>query len=371
MASLLRGYSANGETAARFADDRYGLVHDAAVDVDQVKQGLAEVLRSLDPAGDGTVEAATLSAGPDVSEQDVATGLVYAINEFQKTNRTGLTITHLGDNLGRLAKKGVGHLVGFRHIIRNSQFDIAFHPIIRVAGGAIHHYEALARFHGRHGESPYRYITFAEQTGLIIDFDLAMTGKALDWMARSHDPTLRLAVNVSGKSITSPQFGGRLLGLLDAHPWARNRLMFEITESFQIDDLTAANQLIQQLRKAGYAICLDDFGAGAASFKYLNMIDVDIVKFDGSAIRNSQAVAKGPAFLRALTTLCHDVGVECVAEMIDNEDMLAFVKDCGIDFVQGYLFGKPSKDPSCFANPAVVTAGTAAPGTGLARAACA
>ncbi len=352
VASVLRGYSANGDAAARFADDRYGLVHEASVDLEHIKQRLGTVLLTLDPSGGGgVIESATLSAGPEVSEEDVAKGLVYAINEFQKTSRTSLTITDLGDNLGRLVRKGVGSLVGFRHIIRGSQFDIAFHPIIGVTDGGIHHYEVLARFHGRHGDSPYQYITFAEETGLIVEFDLAMTEKVIDWMAQCGHAGVRLAVNLSGKSITDARFGDQLLDLLDRHRWTRRRLMFEITESFQIDDLGAANQLIQQLRRAGHAISLDDFGAGAASFKYLNMLDVDIVKFDESAIRNSQAVAKGPAFLRALTTLCHEVGVHCVAEMIDSDAALRFVRDCGVDFVQGFLFGKPSGDLTAFAFP--------------------
>jgi EAL domain-containing protein (putative c-di-GMP-specific phosphodiesterase class I) len=352
LAAMLRSYSADKDSAARLADDRYGLVHDEAANIDELKQRLHDLLGALDPSGpDGAIQSATLATGGALSDEDMAKGLLYAINDFQRTSRVDLTLSSLGDNLDRLARKGAGYVSGFKHIVKKAQFDIAFHPIIGTTDGRIHHYEVLARFQGRYGDSPYQYITFAEETGLILDFDLAMTEKVIAWMAQSGGPELRLAVNLSGKSVTSADFGEQLNHLLRQHRWTQGRLLFEITESFQIDDLDNANRLIQGLRERGYAVCLDDFGAGAASFQYLNMIDVDIVKFDGSAIRNSQSAAKGPAFLKALTTLCHEVGVDCVAEMVDSPQTLAFVRACGIGYAQGYLFGKPSKDLSAFAVP--------------------
>jgi EAL domain-containing protein (putative c-di-GMP-specific phosphodiesterase class I) len=113
-------------------------------------------------------------------------------------------------------------------------------------------------------------------------------------------------------------------------------------------DLESANNFIQTLRKRGYHICLDDFGAGAASFQYLSVLDVDVVKLDGSAIRNAQRAPKGRAFLSALTELCRRMTVETIAEMVDTIEALDFCRDCGCNYVQGYLFGKPSKEVKDF-----------------------
>ncbi len=120
-------------------------------------------------------------------------------------------------------------------------------------------------------------------------------------------------------------------------------MLFEITESARMADLEMANRVIQSLRKAGHEVCLDDFGAGAASFQYLSALDVDVVKLDGSAVRNAQAGPKGRAFLTALASFCGSLAVNTIAEMVDSEDSLIFVKGCGVDYVQGYLFGRPSK----------------------------
>ena len=135
-----------------------------------------------------------------------------------------------------------------------------------------------------------------------------------------------------------------LNSLLMQNPWTRQRLIFEITESSRVEDLEGANAFIQSLRKLGYMMCLDDFGAGASNFEYLSKIEVDFVKLDGAAVRHAVQARKGKAFLKALVTLCEQLGVSTVAEMVEDEHTLAFVRDCGIHFVQGYVFGMPAAD---------------------------
>jgi len=167
----------------------------------------------------------------------------------------------------------------------------------------------------------------------------------VQWLAKApRQQNVSVAVNLSGNSVTSLPYIAGLHGLLKENPWTRNRLMFEITESARMEDLTAASRFIQGLRGEGYEVCLDDFGAGAANFQYLSTLEVDVVKLDGSAVRNAQRAVKGEAFLKALVNLCRNLGVATIAEMIDDKKGLAFVRNCGVDYVQGYLFGKPSQD---------------------------
>ena len=113
-------------------------------------------------------------------------------------------------------------------------------------------------------------------------------------------------------------------------------------------DLAGANQFIQNLRGEGFPVCLDDFGAGAANFQYLSTMEVDVVKLDGSAVRNAQKAPRGKAFLKSLVGLCRDLGVETIAEMVDDEEGLKFIRECGVQYVQGYLFGKPNTNIKSF-----------------------
>lgn len=236
----------------------------------------------------------------------------------------------------------------FNHVVNEADFDIAFQPIVEVRTGKIHHFEALVRFHHHAPDhSPFEHITIAEESGLISEFDLAMAGKAIAWLAQAPEK-YQVAINVSGHSVGNPLYVEGLDSLLADNPWTVSRLMFEITESARMDDLPSANQFIQNLRQQGYEVCLDDFGAGAANFQYLSTLEVDVVKLDGTALRNARNATKGRAFLKALTDLCHDLKVGTIAEMVDDAESLEFIRECGVQYAQGYLFGKPSTDIKAF-----------------------
>jgi EAL domain-containing protein (putative c-di-GMP-specific phosphodiesterase class I) len=124
--------------------------------------------------------------------------------------------------------------------------------------------------------------------------------------------------------------------------------LLEITESAHMTDLAAANEFIQKLRGEGFPVCLDDFGAGAANFQCLSSMEVGVVKLDGSAVRNAQKARKGKAFLKPLVSLCRELGVESIAEMVAAEKGLKFIHECGVQYVQVYLFGKPNKEIKTF-----------------------
>ena len=101
------------------------------------------------------------------------------------------------------------------------------------------------------------------------------------------------------------------------------------------------NNGLQKLRARGHEICLDDFGAGAANFEYLSALDVDIIKFDGGAMRTALANPKGRAFLKATALLCRDLGIHTIAEMIHDQASYEMVCELGIDYGQGYYLGPP------------------------------
>ena len=121
--------------------------------------------------------------------------------------------------------------------------------------------------------------------------------------------------------------------------------MFEITESSEIKDLDKVDGFIQQLRKKGYPVCLDDFGAGAASFQYLHKLQVDGVKIDGAYVRNVLTSTRDATMVKNMTQMCHEMGVYVVAEMIENEDQKDFLRAIGVDKGQGWLFGKAEDKP--------------------------
>jgi len=352
VGACLRASSVDGHTAARLDADRYGLVHGPDFDLARLQHQVATLTREADPAAAGLrPEAATIAIDKDaVEDGNLTEGLTYAINQFRSFSDAASILHNLASNVSSLARQAVESAGAFKTLITQGRFHAVFQPIINVRHGAIHHYEALTRFPESCGAgTTFEHITFAERTGLIIDFDLAMARKVIDWLAATPlNSTLSVAVNVSGHSVDSPAYLARLDAILGDNPWTRGRLMFEITESARMENLSGADSFIQHLRKQGYPVCLDDFGAGAANFEYLASLDVDIVKLDGDAIRGARKAHKGKAFMKAFVGLCRELGVVTVAEMIDDEPGLAFVRECGVHYVQGYLFGRPSPDIRVF-----------------------
>lgn len=344
ISAHLQVASVNCASAGRLDDERYGLVHDADLDIDALEQTIADQAKDLDPAGQGLNMAATtldLEAG-EMSEVESAKALLYTINKFSET-RGDFTIRELSDGYKSMLDQTRQKMVALKDTIANGTFDIFFQPIVDLVTRAVHHYEALSRLREAGPQSsPHRFIAFAEEVDLIADFDLAVCRKVLDKIqaARDNGDVLDIAVNLSTRSLAKPTFVDALHALLD-HRSVGEELLFEVTESWKIKDLESTNRILHTLRTRGHHICLDDFGAGSASFEYLRALDVDYVKIDGVYVREALTKPNGKAFLRSMANLCRDLDIQTVGEMIETEEVAAFLLEVGVRYGQGYLFGKP------------------------------
>ena len=158
----------------------------------------------------------------------------------------------------------------FRTIVRDREFDLHYQPIVDLNTGAVHHFEALARFRGTTG--PAETIHMAEELALIGSFDVAVAEKALSRLLRPGSGLLKFAVNVSGASLADDRYVEAVLRMTSNKPDERRRLIVEVTESAALADVEAANRRLGALRAAGIQVCIDDFGAGSASYDYLRGI---------------------------------------------------------------------------------------------------
>ncbi|MEA4837521.1 MAG: EAL domain-containing protein [Rhodospirillaceae bacterium] len=351
--AVLRAGSMGGNTVNKMGEGRFSLVCAEGANLDDIVGRIEGLTRSMDPSGEGAKvlsSSAAIAVDDSVTGEDLAKSLLYTMNHFRGEDGGAASIRSFADNMPVLLDEAVGKVNEFKQMVARGSFSVALQPIVHIDTGDIHHYEALCRFDSDGGGSPFKTITFAEEVGLIDVFDLAMARKVIEWLNRfpRNNNRYRVAVNVSGFSIGKASYLSGLLDLLRDNPWTQGKLMFEITESSRMSDLESANRFIQALRARRYSVCLDDFGAGAVSFQYLSVLDVDVVKLDGSAIRNAQRAPKGRAFLSSLTELCRRMDVQTVAEMIDTPETLEFCRDCGCNYVQGYLFGRPALDLKAF-----------------------
>ena len=352
LGACLAGGVDKNEAAGRFDDENYGVLHQDGFDLSGLQDRIEGHIRNADPQGVG-IQLSTATADAAIAgakQQDAVKALLYTITQYCDDPSSEPGIQSLAKNLDELVEDASVKMVEFREMVSADNFDMVFQPIVDLYTSEIHHYEVLARFGGGLERSPYELITFAENMGLICDFDFAMFRKVIGQLHawRKKGKTYGLAVNLSGRSIGNQSFLDALHKLLSKHENLRGQLMIEITESSRIHDLERANDVIQSLRGAGHIVCLDDFGAGAAALKYLHALDVDIVKIDGSYIRGANGDRKLNAFLKAIAGLCADLDIDTIAEMVEDQETVALLRECRIPYAQGYLFGKPLPDIESF-----------------------
>jgi len=284
-----------------------------------------------------------------MDDKQLAKAMLYSLQEFTR-NDGEMPDGDLNTILEKKMEENVKDIDRFKKICAVGSFDLVYMPVASLKDGSFHHFEALTRFRDDAGASPFQLITLAEEVGVIPEFDLAVAQRALQTVeaAKLTGPFTPIAINVSGHSISDPEFCEDLKKLLTEKFGNEEHLSLEITESAEIKDLQGVNEAIQRFRRIGFKVALDDFGAGAASFDYLNSFDVDTVKFDGPVVKRAVATRKGKAFLASMATLCHEIEVETIAEMVEDEALADFLGQCGIELGQGWHFGKPMPTEEAF-----------------------
>jgi EAL domain-containing protein (putative c-di-GMP-specific phosphodiesterase class I) len=268
-------------------------------------------------------------------------GVRLALDRFVNEGATDLPAT-ISELLEQAMKATLGQASAVRELIEARRFSLAFQPVVDLKRRRIAHHEVLVRFNGM--ESPAAQLEMAEAFDLIGDLDRAVLELAVARLANS-DPSLQFAVNVSGSTISDGRLADGITALFRRFPKARGRLLLEMTETAIVENLEAANRNIQALRNLGVPVCLDDFGAGSASFNYLQHLEVDILKIDGAYIRGLVEDGREAAMIRRLVQLCQDLKIRTVAEMVETQEVEALAIEAGVDYAQGWLYGRAAPEP--------------------------
>lgn len=340
IGSVLRAQSMGGTAAARLSGEEFSYMPPLKGD-NSTPETLAREFKAVAAAAGlaensltPTVMSLELSTG-NLDQDSVARALSYAITNFCKPEQTQLK--SLGDSLKSAMAETVQHFDSIRNLIEDNNFTLFYQPVVALRDRTIHHYEALMRF--ADGRKVYETIRMSEQLGLAQDFDLAVCRKALDMLQAR--PDVNIAVNLSGSSVENEAFRESLRQLLLPFRDMQGRLMFELTESSEIKELDAVGTFLRWLRRTGYQVCLDDFGAGAAAYAYLRNFDVDYVKIDGPFLKEARDNPRQRALIRSVSMLCKELNSGVIAEMIEDEEMAKLCAEMGIGYGQGYHLGKP------------------------------
>ncbi|TAJ74666.1 MAG: EAL domain-containing protein [Phenylobacterium sp.] len=348
LAGVLRAQAYRGEAATEVGPDRYALVRGRDEPTEVVTRRIARVLTDAGVDNIAATAASIPMTGVEGRKPTVQ-ALRYALNLVLKDGLSGALPCDLAQALDEAMRTTLDNAGALGAAIKHRRFTLAYQPVVSLHSGGLHHHEVLVRF-GSEG-SPFPTIRMAEEMDLIEPLDMAILEETL--RSLQADPSLVLAVNVSGRSLMRESYVNGALALLKARPWAQGRLMFELTESAAVEDLAVADRHLQALRAAGCEVCLDDFGAGAASLAYLQQLTLDLVKIDGRYIRDLAHGGREATFVKHLVNMCAELNVRTLAEMVETPGAEDAVRRAGVHYAQGWLYGRAHETP---ANDAAVGA---------------
>ena len=318
----------------------------------QVAEKILENLRQVSLPTKGRSHRVSASIGivlyPDhgSNAQDLMSNADLSMYQAKESGRDRWHLFALDDQMREQMSERLTWKEKIEQALMDSAFQLYYQPILEIKTGLISHYEVLIRMREKDGSlgMPSHFIPIAERTGQIHSIDRYVLRETISHIAhltRSTGQEINLSINLSGRVVDDPELLPLLKQLLNLSGVKPQNLVFELTETATLADMASAEQLMREIRELGCRFAMDDFGVGFSSFYYLRELPLDIVKIDGSFIRQLPNSPEDRIFVKALTELASGLHKLTVAEFVEDAETLEMVRQIGVDYAQGYYIGKP------------------------------
>jgi diguanylate cyclase (GGDEF)-like protein len=359
LAHRLQRCVREGDTVARLAADEFAVLVHQVTHAEDAAKVAAKLLEAIRPPIEvqGRELSVTASLGiacfpadgdlPEALLKNADTAMYRAKGEGRDTYR----LYHPAMNDRALEQLSLENAL--RKGIAQGDLLAYYQPLVSLSTGRLEGAEALVRWdHPEQGIlGAGQFISVAEASGLIVTIDEWMLKTACTqakaWRARGNE-AFRVEVNLSARQFQLPDLVAAVTRCLKETGLPPEALEIEITESVAMRNVARSAEILRSLRDLGVKISLDDFGTGYSSLSYLKTLPVDTVKVDQSFVRDVTTDRGDAAIATAIIAMAHTLGLRVVAEGVETEEQLAFLRAQGCDTVQGFLFGPPVP-PDAFA----------------------
>jgi diguanylate cyclase (GGDEF)-like protein len=345
LAHVLAGRLRETDVLARLGGDEFAVLmpHADITQATQVAETLREAIGAFEMVIDGRPVRTTSSIGvtlidPELSLTDIFAAADSAMYDAKRLGRNQVVAAHPSSGGGTRAAWSER----LRAALAEHRFRLYAQPIVGIARPPGGRFELLIRLHeDEELISPAAFIYAAERFHLIEEIDRRVIARAIALIKA--DPAGRTAyhVNVSAVTLVDPDILGYVQQQISAAGVDSARLTIEITETAAITDLDAAQRFARGLREVGCGLALDDFGSGFGSFSYLRRVAVQFIKIDDSFINGLAQSASDRVIVQAIVEVAHGLNAEVVAEHVRDEPTRAMLQRYGVDYGQGYHFGRP------------------------------
>ena len=281
-----------------------------------------------------------------LQKEDILVQADIACHIAKRSGRNRIHIYDSNDKINMATmSEDMGWVARIKNAIEKNRFFIACQPIINMRTQDVSRYEVLLRMRDDDGSTilPAGFLPSAERFGLIRSIDRWVINNAIKLLGNQlkNGRVINISINLSAKSLEDPTMYDNITNALETYSVDPRLVMFEITETVAIANMSSALDLLERLRSIGCKTALDDFGVGYSSFAYLKDLPVDYVKIDGSFVRNMSKDVLKLTMVRSMNDIAHALGKLTVAEYVDSEETFLRLKEIGVDFVQGFHTGKP------------------------------
>ena len=352
VSERLIGCVRGGDTVARVGGDEFVVLLVKPVSIEHVVSVAQRLLRAFDEAFNvgGIAQYMTTSVGIALAPSDgddAETLIKHADIAMYKAKERGRnTFALFTPELNVAINARLNQEKSMRKAIEREEFIVHFQPIINLRTRRLHGVEALARWnHPVLGLlEPETFIPDAEANGLIVRIgELILRqacAQAQAWR-QAGCAQLHLAVNLSARQFHGSSLTSQVRCALAESKFAAELLELEITESAAMSDTAQSIDVMLELRRMGAHIVLEDFGTGYSSLSYLRRFPVDAVKIDRSFVRGITRDGDDKTIARAVIGMAHSLGLTVIAEGVETQEQMEFLRDEGADFGQGFLFSEP------------------------------
>ncbi len=356
LSSLMQSRLRAGDTIARLGGDEFAIIlpHcplDRALHcAEKIRQAVQEYrfLWHGNTFSVGVSIGLVPFRGGQQNHQDIMAAADQACFAAKDRGRDRVHVYQPDDKELARRRQEMNWVAKIHRALERNAFELFYQTIelVREGSKTLTHYEILLRMRDEAGDlvPPGAFLPAAERYDLMGLIDRWVIQHFFLWLAAhpAHLRELHLAgINISGISVSDPHFLAFLTNQFKVTGIPAVKICFEITETVAIANLSQAKEMIQALKELGCCFALDDFGSGMSSFGYLKHMPVDYLKIDGGFVRD---IANDPidyALVKSINEIGHIMGKLTIAEFVENGEILANLREIGVDLAQGYGISKP------------------------------
>ncbi|MEE4731237.1 EAL domain-containing protein [Pseudomonas alliivorans] len=352
IARRLSNAMPEADTVARLSGDEFGVLFDSYSNLSSLARVTNRLLGKLRVPLSVAGHELVISASVGISLMSESAREVSAL--VSQANMAMQHAKHLGGNnfqfftesLQASTLERLQMEIQLRRAIEDHQLLVFYQPKLSLRSGRLDSAEALVRWHHpqRGMVPPGEFIGLAEETGLIGAIGEFVLRKACwqacEWQRQGMAP-IRVSVNLSVHQLRQGKLVSLVRQVLEEAGLEPQWLELELTESQLLDSVEHIIATFQQLRELGVKLAIDDFGTGYSSLSYLRRFPVDYVKIDRAFISGLGDGTEDAAIIQAIISMAHSLGLKVVAEGVENQSQLEFLREHGCDEVQGYLISRP------------------------------